>query len=134
MLSEYSLVRMRGFTLTAEVCSLSNQSRLWQLEMSPPTEAIVRDLEHARSKHGKYRKIKQEHLPPCIAARVGKRASRREPDVHAITTWHNASPFGKWNLKLLGSVPEAPNSSILKDILLELAVSARRPILTTTRG
>lgn len=115
---EFSLVRVRGVALTAKVCALSSAERIWQVRITPPRTG------EARHRSGAKVNLDQSTISPCIATRVATRTGERDLDVHAITAWHNTSPFGIWQVELLSSIPDPPFRFILKDIVIDIALTA----------
>ena len=112
-------VRIRGVSLFSESCLLCNDDRLWQVELKPPATSQIL---HAS---GTWVELDQSHVPPARCFRVCHRQSQREPDVVAVSAWHNVSPIGEWQIKILGSIPSTNVDSALKDLVLDLLVSYR---------
>jgi hypothetical protein len=111
-------VRLRGIGATAA----GEDDVMWKLMIEAPKSASVRHLD------GNVHTLDQSAIPACRLARVTERQSKLEPDVVGVSALHNASPFGKWVVTVLGAVPFQKTKSI-DDIVVDLHLAYR-----STRG
>ena len=113
-------VRLRG--LAAEVKdNIRAKDRTWQLYARPPVESKIEHID------GKIVSLDQSEIMPCVLGRVSYVGDQREPDIVGMTALHNSSPFGDWNIKILGATPPKKDRDIsgLNDILIHLYISYR---------
>lgn len=112
-------VRIRGISATADAIGVSDDSRIWQLAIAPPSQASYVGVD------GTTVTLDQRRVPEARLLRVGERKSPRDPDVVGVASWFNISPVGRWKVRVLGAIPQANSLNILKDICIELVVVYR---------
>lgn len=109
-------VRLRGISAFYST-DKEKFNRIIQLEVKAPSEAVVRVTDSSNGL------IDQSHLPPVILGRVASRNFTREPDLIGVTSLHNASPIGKWEIRVLG--PQQLELDKIEDLQIDLHLAYR---------
>lgn len=115
-LDDQRFIRLRG--LSAFVVETPGSSALWHLVVQAPTSATTRYAD------GSTGVIDQSRIPTCRLARVTAREFPRDSDTVGIATLHNASPIGRWIVRVAPSLMGADLKN-LSDIHLDLHLAVR---------
>lgn len=110
-------VRMRG--VSAFVETSNDNAGVWQVMIIPPKTSTCTHLS------GDDEALDQTDVPPCRLGRVSNRDNVREIDVAGVSTLHNISPFGKWEITLSNISRLSSAVQEIEDIQIDMHFAIR---------
>jgi len=114
-------VRLRGISAVVVMKRVDEDDRqgVWLASISAPKESFCRHLS------GDMVNLNQSQLPICRIGRISTREGTQEADITGAIALHNASPFGKWSIKLNSYSTTRVERHELRDLNLDLHLSVR---------